>query len=82
MEDLVPKVKIAEKPLKDFFGRVRKEVKSKTMMKVVVEEGGKREEERDLIIGDCGVVFKFNEGYSNAVRRPLMYSDLTDKMVG
>jgi chromosome transmission fidelity protein 18 len=75
LEDLVPSKVISAKPVRDFFGRI---VESK---KVEIEEHAtnvdiENRKVKESTGASSNVLFKFKEGYSNAVRKPLYVRDL------
>ncbi|KAI8897351.1 hypothetical protein BC833DRAFT_649635 [Globomyces pollinis-pini] len=71
-EDLTPKapVVIADKPILDFFGRVVKTQASK------IEADKENVIQKTLALP---VLFKFNEGFSNAVRKPIYMKSFLPK---
>lgn len=86
LADLVPTVKHVEKPQKDFFGRIVKPKLTDNAAKVAKEPALPPALEAPVpqtakvggwkVIKDPGIIFKFNEGYSNAVRKPFLMRDL------
>ena len=80
LEDLIPTAiaNVSEKPLKDFFGRV---IIKKEKENCSNQSAGKSLDLQDRTISGRTlaksiVSYKFNEGYSNAVRKPLFISDI------
>ena len=75
LEDLVPTKIIAVKPVRDFFGRIV-EVK-KVADPVILDNFDFENQSIKKVVGVAAdVLFKFKEGYSNAVRKPLYVRDL------
>lgn len=72
LEDLVSTAKpINHKPIRDFFGRVVKVVEP-----IQTENLNGQSSVQIKKSVSHGVLFKFNEGYSNAVRKPLYLKDI------
>ena len=64
LNEMIPKLKIVNKPIRDFFGRVVSPPKSN------------KENSIDLPNNNANIIYKYNEGYSNAVRKPIYMRDL------
>ena len=79
LEDLIPAAVVvsADKPIKDFFGRII--VKKNEDQTNQSSHNSTDLQNRPSIVKKFSksvVSFKFNEGYSNAVRKPLFLSDI------
>jgi hypothetical protein len=76
LEDLVPTKIIAVKPVRDFFGRIIEPKKIEVVQSTFNELDTENQPTKKHVGSASGVLFKFKEGYSNAVRKPLYVRDL------